>query len=218
MVISLIHPSRGRANQAFKTRNNWIKKASGKYVIEHLLSVDESDSQKEDYRNNVIIDPKITTLYIGSHDSVVEATNEVAKKAIGDILIYLSDDFDCPQNWDEKVVKSFEGCNYPALIKVHDGYQDFKAEVLTIPIMNKALYDKLGYFWHPSYRSMWVDVDLYHTVEIHAKMIRNKDLVFEHHHYVNGKAQKDETYTRSDANWNQGKAAYEDRKRKRFPL
>lgn len=218
MVISLIHPSRGRANKAFQARNNWIKKASGKYVIEHLLSIDEDDVQKENYANNFIVDPRSTTILVNSNTSVVDATNKAAKQATGDILIYLSDDFDCPQNWDALIVSKFEDCNEPTLLKVHDGLQDFAAEVLTIPIMNSNLYNRLGYFWHPDYKSMWVDVDLYHTVRAHARMIKDEKLVFQHNHYVNGKAAKDETYTRSDSNWDQGQRIYRERKRKHFPL
>lgn len=218
MVITLLHPSRGRAAQAFKTRNKWIEKASKKYVIEHLLSIDDEDHQKADYIDNHNIDPRSTKLIIGNNGSVVEASNRAAKECIGDIIIYLSDDFDCPKNWDEEVVKRFEGCDRAALLKVNDGLQIFEAEVLTIPMMNRLMYEKLGYFWHPSYKSMWVDVDLYHSVKLHGHMIKAPELLFEHNHYVNGKANKDETYTRSDGFWNQGKAVYEERKRLRFPL
>jgi hypothetical protein len=43
MIISLIHPSRGRAKKAFKTYSDWMLKSSCSHTIEHILSVDFDD-------------------------------------------------------------------------------------------------------------------------------------------------------------------------------
>jgi hypothetical protein len=84
--------------------------------------------------------------------------------------------------------------------------------------MNRALYEKLGYFWNPIYKSMFVDQDLYWVCRNNNWLNLRPDLKFEHHHYSVGKSEKDYTYIRSDKNWDQGKAIYLKRKQSNFPL
>lgn len=208
-MISLIHPSKGRPQQAYDTAKEWLKKAGG-VEVQHLLSVDFSDKELNGYR-------KLFAMPIINHnDSVVEATNKVAKYATGDILIYLSDDFKCPDNWAGLVQKEFEGENRPLLLKVDDCLQPFNVAVLTIPMMNRQLYEKLGYFWHPGYKSMFCDEDLYWTVKKIGAMKLAPHLKFEHCHVSVGKAKDDETYRNSAKNWDQGKALFRRRKDEGF--
>lgn len=191
-MITLIHPSRGRAELAFLNYENWINKSSGKYNIEHILSLDSDDKELPKYLE------RFTKAEINSNTCVVEAANKAAEKATGDILIYLSDDFDCPQNWDELIINKTKG-EEMFMLKVNDKLQPMDNCVLTIPIMSRKLYNSLGYFFHPEYKSMWVDCDLYFVTKPY--MIIAPDLVFEHKHHAHG---NDDTYRRSEKNWNQG--------------
>ncbi len=225
MKITLLHPSRGRPEQAFKVRNTWLSLSSGNHEIEHILGVDESDPKKDQYVS-FFKDGQETLLVIKDNDTVVEATNTIAKYAEGKILIYLSDDFDCPRNWDDLIVKSvermvpnpLEKSSQPLwLLKVDDMLQPMWKDVLTIPIMSYSLYKELGYFWHPDYRSMFVDQDLYHTVCNMGVIYQDESLKFEHKHCSVGKSSNDATYQRSANNWDQGLALYTKRKSQNFP-
>lgn len=214
--ISLIHPSRGRAKKALQTVNNWVRKA-GYDNIEHCLSTDTDGSEHSDYKF-VISNARWMNHVESDNKSVVEAANVAAQKSHGIILIYLSDDFDCPENWGPLVLKEFEGVEGPCLLKVDDCLQPFHAPVLTIPIMNRALYERLGYFWHPDYKSMFVDEDLYQVCKKNGWLKLAPHLKFPHNHVSVGKAQDDETYRRSAANWDQGKAVFARRKAQGFPI
>jgi len=210
MAITLIHPSRGRAQKSFETSSEWISKAGVETQL--IVSCDQDDPALRDY--SVLYEQQII---INANTCVVEATNHAAKLAKFDVLVYLSDDFKCFDNWGVEVVKYFEGVTKPLLIKVDDKLQPFNKDVLTIPIMNKALYNELGYFFHPGYKSMFVDQDLYWSAKNMGAIKGCPELVFEHHHYVNGKSKRDETYERSTANWNQGKNLYQQRRAQNFP-
>lgn len=207
MRISLIHPSRGRPQKAKETYGYWMGMSSGENEIEHILSLDFSDPSRQDYPffgpNSKIIEEH--------NNSVVEATNEACKSAKGDILIYLSDDFKCPHHWDKEVVNFINlNAKQPEwLLKVDDCLQKFEARVLTIPFMSRALYERLGYFWHPDFKSMWVDCHLYEICHKNNWLLFAPHLKFAHEHYSNGKAQRDDTYIRSDLNWNEGKMLFE---------
>lgn len=215
MVISLIYPSRSRPNKAHETLKSWSELSGLAFTgnIECVVSLDRSDPSLMDYHK---FTRDIAT--VNDNTCVVEAANHAAKKSSGGILIYLSDDFKCFPNWGQAVIKEFEGVTEPMLIKVDDCLQPFHVPVLTIPIMNRALYDKLGYFWHPGYKSMFVDEDLYWTAKKLGALKLCPHLKFEHQHVSVGKAQDDETYRRSAANWDQGKALFAKRKAAGFPL
>jgi glycosyltransferase involved in cell wall biosynthesis len=208
-VITLLHPSRGRAEKAHATAKRWLDLADR--PVEHILSLDWDDAANYQHLDW----PKVI---MNRNTSVVEATNKAAKEAKGDILLYLSDDFDCFPEWDlaiEKAVKDFPPM---WLLKVDDCLQRFDVAVLTIPIMSRPLYERLGYFWHPEYKSMFCDEHLYWVCH-RMGVIRNAEhLKFKHNHVSVGLAQDDETYRRSAANWDQGKALFAKHKAQGFPI
>lgn len=221
-MISLLHPSRGRPEKSVKNSNEWVEKSGCE--VEIIVSVDISDKYKQyiaSYPFNYSATRYPNTngkLILNDNNSVVEATNNAAREAKGDILLYLSDDFKCFDNWGVAVMKEFENESRPLLLKVDDCLQNFQVPVLTIPIMNRALYERLGYFWHPEYKSMFVDEDLYWTAHKLGAMKMCTHLKFPHEHPANGKAPDDETYRRSAANWDQGKMVYQRRKAQGFPV
>lgn len=217
MKITLLHPSRSRAHKAHNTFLYWMDKLSNdsNIRIEHILSLDESDTQVEEYKN---LFKQSSTIIVNDNTCVVEATNHAARQAKGDILIYLSDDFLCPKNWDLSLVEKFKNVTTPMLVKVDDCLQKFDVAVLTIPIMNKELYKKLGYFWHPEYKSLFVDEDLYWVCKENGWLTFAPELKFEHLHCSVHKSERDETYIRSEQNWDSGKAAFAKRKEQNFPL
>lgn len=215
MKISLLHPSRGRPDKASKTLGYWLDKIGG-IQWEYILSCDSDDPALEAYYP--YRGAQNMRRIVSDNENVVQATNAAAKICSGDILVYLSDDFDCPDNWAELILKEFESENRPLVIKVDDCLQKNHVPVLTIPIMNRALYERLGYFWNPAYKSMFCDVDLYYTAK-HIGALKNAfHLKFPHEHHSIGKAENDETYRRSEANWRQGEEVFNRRKRQGFPI
>ncbi len=181
--------------------------------VEYLLSLDNDDHS--DYNAEFW---SVTKPIKSDNSSVVEATNRAAKLATGDILLYLSDDFDCPDNWVQGIEDATKDAGPIWLLKVDDCLQKFEVPVLTIPIMSRGLYEKLGYFWHPGYKSMFCDEHLYWVCKKLNCMIMAPHLKFPHQHHSIGKADNDETYRRSEANWNQGKALFALHKSQGFPL
>ena len=83
--------------------------------------------------------------------------------------------------------------------------------------MTKQFYNKLGYFFHPDFKSMFCDEHLYWKTYNMGALKLAPHLKFEHCHVSVGKATDDETYRRSAANWEQGKAMFAKHKRAGFP-
>lgn len=208
-MISLIHPSRGRFEKSFMNHKEWIDKAG--VEVETIVSVDLSDPQHKRY-----IDVYGSMCYAANNQSLVEATNYAASKATGDILVYLSDDFACFPNWGNVLIQEFAKYSGPTLLKVDDMLQPFHVKVLTIPIMNRACYEKLGYFFHPDFKSMHCDEHLYWRAQTLGVLKFAPHIKFEHKHVSVGKAQNDDTYDRSAKNWNHGVETFAKHKRMGF--
>lgn len=210
MNISLIHPSRGRPRKSYDNAMMWLQLSGA--PTELIVSLDADDPKLKEYQK----------LYAGAivaeNSGLVEATNRAAAQAKGEILVYLSDDFACFPNWGKVLIEEFKKYDGPALIKVDDCLQDFHVQILTIPIMNRACYNGLGYFFHPGYRSMHVDEHLYHRSRKLGFLKMAPHIKFEHRHVSVGKAMDDETYRRSAANWNQGKNKLAEHRRMGFTV
>ena len=218
--FGLIHPSRGRPEKAKKTYLSWLEEAEKNNRIRHYLSLDESDSTLLRYKK---VFNGSANILINRNDCVVQATNAAAMTSTEDVLIYLSDDFQCPQAWDsllekEMMKRRLDPSKDKFVFKVDDALQDFNAPILTIPIMSRALYSQLQYFWHPEYKSMFVDKDLFDVCNRMRVIINVPELMFEHKHYSNGKSEIDETYKRSNEFWNHGELLYKQRKECNFGI
>ena len=98
MMISLVHPSRQRLARAEAAIAEWRANASGTLPIEHILSVDADDPDLAGYRQ--LAARSGSRLVAHPNRRMVDAMNRGAAAATGDLLIGMSDDFGCPEQWD----------------------------------------------------------------------------------------------------------------------
>lgn len=213
MTISIIHPSRGRAVKARATASHWISKMSDDNEIEYILSIDHDDPQKNLYYQWFSI-AKISVAY---NTNVVQAMNAGALLSTGQIIVCISDDFEPPSHWDKLIVDNYDWSKDIA-IRINDTITKEEDLILTLPILSRSLYDKLGYIYHPEFTGMWADNDLAEQCKSMGCLINRFDLVFPHNHWVNGKAVKDATYNRHNttASWDKGVKAIEQRRKQRI--
>lgn len=209
-TIALIHPSRGRPDKARQAYHEWLMNADDDF--DYVISIDLSDPTQAKYFQNFEQDCKIIQ---HPNRSIVDAVNVACLEVQADIYVVMSDDFGCPKGWDT-IIKQAMPLDRPAVIQVRDTIQD---DVVTLPILNQLMYRRLGHVYHPRYFSMFADNDLTESAKIHGELIK-LDVVFEHRHYVNGKATMDDTYKRENSKqaWDLGKKFFEMRKRTGFKL
>lgn len=213
MKISLLHPSRGRAEKSLKTLINWLQKASNISNIEHVISIDYDDDEINKYIVNYANSPK-TNVVISNNNNLVEAANNGAKICTGDLLILISDDFDCPENWDLLLLDAVKD-KKDFVLKTYDGIQKW---IVTLPIMDRIYYEKQGYLYYPEYQHMFSDTDMTHKADLEGKLIIRNDLVFTHNHYSVGKSEKDCVNTKADLTFQQGEKVYLERVKNNFGL
>lgn len=214
MKISILHPSRSRPDQALQAAVHWLGNTSYKVAWEHILSVDSSDPELANYVAFGLGDPKSSQIIINDNKNVVQAANQAARIATGDILILISDDFRCFKHWDLAIVDALEGKS--GVLKTFDGVQRW---ICTLPILTRDYYYAQGYIYHPSYEHCFCDTDQTHKADLQKKLIIRNDIVFRHNHYsIKGGQPKDMVNFRADKTWGQGEKVYLQRCRSKFGL
>lgn len=210
MIISLIHPSRSRPDQAHKTYQNWMEKAANPQDIEYIMSVDITDPDLAHYYGKFETDQ----ILVSDNKSAIDAINIAAKKATGNLFIVVSDDFTCPMHWDAKLLEALEG-KEDYIVKTDDGLQPW---MITLPIMDRKYYGRFGYIYYPGFEHMFCDSDMTTLADLLGRKIK-LPIKFLHLHYSQAYGQpKDAINIKNDATWKQGEDLYLQRLRDNFGL
>ncbi len=204
--ISLVHPSRGRVERAEAAAQEWASRARGPHAREHLLSVDDDDPALAGYR--ALAERAHLTLLSGPNRTMVEAVNRAAALASGDLIVVVSDDFGCPEGWDDLLA----GVARPgSAVFVHDA---IAGRIMTLPVLTRAFYERVGHVYHPAYLSLWADDELTAVAAQSGALVDARHLVFPHRHFHADPGVFDPTYAwqnRAEAWWH-GWRVFEQRK------
>lgn len=212
-MISIIHPSRSRYLKALETKRKWYDAANNrrKNVEEWIISIDYNDLYKEAYRDTFGMgDAKVIC---NPNRSAVDAINEGAKVASRNILMVVSDDTEPCQGWDDKIIEATKG-KKDFILKTQDGIQPW---IITMPVMDRAYYNRFGYIYHPDYLHMFCDTELTCVADITGRKITSK-LLFPHKHYSVTKQAADAVAKRNDSTWAQGEKLFLERYKRNFDL
>lgn len=192
-MISLIHPSRSRIKKSRATMYDWNRMAKAR-SFEIIVSVDQDDPEVEKYKTWYE-----ERVIINKNRSAVDAINNAAKVAKGDILIVVSDDTEPIEDWDLKILKESEG-KTDWILKTQDGIQPW---IITMPIMDRAYYNRTSNIYHPDFEHQFADTWLTCLADISGRKITS-DLLFPH---LNDSI-KDDLRKRTDATWQQGEKVF----------
>jgi len=209
MQVSCVHPSRSRPDKAFTAYSLWKSRAG--MDVEYILSIDNDDPEKENYEN---LFGNAVTIICNDNLSCVDAINKGAEKCTGNIIIVVSDDFDCPNGWAVELLDHLEG-KEDYIVKVHDGHQPV---IITLSIMDRKYYERFGYIYYPEYRHQFVDTEQTAVAHLLGKVIE-LPMTFPHLHPAwDNSIKVDELYKRNNATWRQGERLYRSRIKSNFGL
>jgi len=214
--FSIIHPSRGRVRGSWNCIMTWMGLMSPYNEMEYILSLDRDDSMKYMRVVERAVGRIKLKVVIGSNSNVVQALNRGACQATGDVLLYVSDDFLCPSNWDLEIQKAVKDRGDDWFLLVNDGIQQKTATLL---IESRKYYDRFGYMYYPDYISMWADPDATEVARRSGKLIdATGTLLFKHNHYSIGGLPVDATYLKENSSkaWTHGENLYLQREKDNF--
>lgn len=210
MKISIIHPSRSRPEIAYETACKWLARSDGK--VEYILSLDHDDPLLEHYSDVFTSTLGVYRLY-HNNKSAIDAINAGAKFSEGDLLIVVSDDFDCPEHWDTLLLTALAD-KWDFCVKTDDGIQP---TLMTLPIVDRIYYNRFGYIYHPDYLHMESDVEMTAVAHMLGRNIY-VPLLFQHNHYSRGLSVKDAISVKNDSTYGQGKEVLNRRLQNNFGI
>jgi len=202
LKFSLLHPSRSRPTKSFEATQRWIQNATNS-DFELIVSIDDNDPHKAQYEAIYSNVPK-ARIIVNKNRSAVDAINNAAKESIGDILIVVSDDTSCTNQWDVIIGQATEG-HYDYVLKVYDGIQKW---IVTMPILDRVYYNRYGYIYHPSFKHMFCDTFLTHQADALKKVLWRNDIRIDHLHYSVTKSGKDTVTMIADSTLYEGQQTY----------
>jgi glycosyltransferase involved in cell wall biosynthesis len=210
--ISILHPSYKRPKLAKQCYDEWISKAKEPKNIEYVLCLAQNDPYLSEYME--IFRGTKAIRIIHHENGLVKQVNTAAKEASGNLLVAISDDFGCPENWD----KILFDATFPKscfAVKIDDGLQPF---IMTLPIMDRAFYDAVGgHIYHPEYYHMYGDEELANVAKKMGATIV-VDALFPHNHYSTGVNKKDEVNVQNDSYMMVDRVTFKNRKAINFGI
>lgn len=205
MRFSMICPSRSRPVKNFNTVLYWHSKFDFRDgdQLEIWVSLDESDPLLYEYKR--LYEPhKGIYILVSDNKSAVEAINNAAEKSEENILIVVSDDSHCPENWNNYIKEATKG-KTDWILKVDDGIQK---RIITQPIMDRAYYNRDKHIYDPEFRHSWADTWLTELAHKRGRVITRLDIKFPHNHYSVIGEQPDELYQCNDKTHDEDRHIY----------
>lgn len=226
--ILLVHPSRGRPEQAKKIYEQILNtKAVNDNTLSYILSLDTDDPTLKTYKE---LFPNITIL-IHDNSCLVQAVNRAYDRDMlvtFDLVGIATDDTYFAQNWDEELFKILDKHGYDKAIKVTSQFQG-NTNLLTFPVGGNQFFLDYGTFHYHEYLSVYADDDMTEWAIKNNRYVEARHLVFPHMQYSLGPPQNiidqygqilphDETYAKqnSAAAYEIGGKVLEKRRRNNF--
>jgi hypothetical protein len=215
MKISILHPSWKRPLLAKECYDTWIGNADNPQDIEYILCLSDKDpnntTQRDGY-SDVFYKANVRIVSIPDN-GLIKQVNHAASICTGNLIIAVSDDFVCPEHWDTILLTALEGKS-DYVVKTQDGLQPF---IMTLPIMDRAFYNRFGHIYHPDYNHMYGDEELALVGQMLNMTITLPDY-FRHNHYSTGVNPNDEVNMKNDSFFMVDKETFLARKAKNFDV
>lgn len=201
-------------------RRNWLQRAADKSRVEIVVVVDADDIDSIKMCQEL---PWNESMHWHVQENMpgncVKGWNCAAAHSHGKVLAAISDDFECPQDWDLQLMalKPTDWTQRDCVIRVNDG---FVRNICTLPFMTRVRYDRLGYFYYPGYESVFCDTELTDHAIMDGVLIDAQHILFQHHHSDNGRRQADavDAVHNSQWRWSRGQMLFDLRKERSFPI
>jgi hypothetical protein len=173
------------------------------YLI--LLSMDKDDKT---VNNQGFIDWMNTEFgfelhsFYGRSKNKIDAINrDVDKFKVWDILVNVSDDqVFTVKGFDEKIRDAFQFSNETDLfLHFRDTNHDPIDALCTLSIIGRDYFNRDGYIYHPSYKSVWCDNEAMQVAKNRNCYRFIPDVIFDHLHPAYGKAQADQLSRKTES-------------------
>lgn len=189
--------------------------------FEVVITVDANDPKSKEAADRVTDRHPNVSVYVQESEpfNCVKGWNLAAEKAVGRVIVQLTDDFSPPPEWDQRLLElaPADWINGEYAVHVNDAYV---RDLMTLAIVTRKRYARFGYLFYPGYESIFCDTELTEVAYRDGVVIQAMHLIFEHKHPDCFKRQRDQVDLKhaSKERWNTGELLYNFRKARNFPL
>ena len=190
-MISILLPSRGRPNNLRRLLQSIQDTADIPVEIEVIVRLDSDDSSYYEYGD--ITEDFNVYLFPGPRTVLSRCWNECFQVSTGDILMHCGDDIVFrTAGWDTIVKQTFdEYSDKIVFVYGNDGLQG--REFGTHGFIHRKWVEAVGYFVPPYFVSDFNDTWLNEVAKLIGRH-RWIDIYTEHLHFINNKAEIDQTH------------------------
>jgi hypothetical protein len=199
-TFSLCHTTARLPKGWIEAAKTWFARCDHPENCEYILAVDEGEEANLKTRD-VPWNVKVT--FNSGRRCAVDGWNAAAKRATGQVLITVSDDWFPCEHWDTELLNAIGDIGEERVVDVSTGGDD---KLLTFSILTRPYFERLtqqygyqGGFFFPEYGGMYADNDFDAFAKRDGVVVSAKHLYFEHRHPIyEGKtyAQMDAVYQR----------------------
>jgi hypothetical protein len=178
-------PSRSRPARFMETFNLYKGLLSGQHDVQFVLSFDADDVSMNNagMHNWLSRNGDSAKWFYGNSTSKISAINADMDRGWDyDVLLLASDDMIPVKAGYDDIIMRDMAVNFPdfdGVLHYNDGR---KGEALnTLSIMGKKYYDRFGYIYHPSYKSVFCDNEFTDVSRILHKVVYIDNVIIKHY-------------------------------------
>jgi hypothetical protein len=199
--ILIKYPTRGRWRlfaEALENIHSTIQ--THKFQIQVTGDIDDPEMNSNEVKDLCKRYPHVN-LVLDNHESKIHACNNHMPAGDFDMIVLMSDDMRfTEQYWDVKMWQQIrsvwpEGTDYFA--HFNDGYVGDRLP--TMNICGQEWYNRFGYLYHPSYKSVSCDAENMYVAMMMGKHCYFPEVYFKHLHPAHLKQPSDYIYRRNHA-------------------
>lgn len=211
--ILIKYPTRSRPALFRETIECW---RNGR--VRFLVSMHDDDPVMncDEIRQFLSLRPDVRYVYTEAQNKV-ENINAGLDGEQFDILIQIADDQrPTVPDWDLRIAALFQEHfpDFDGVLHINDGRQGER--LCTLPVLGRKYYERFGYIYHPSYKSLWCDNELTDVARELNRLLYVPEVLVRHHWIeLTG---KDALHVWGESFWNEDEANYRNRKAAGFPI
>ena len=178
-------PSRSRPARFMETFGLYKNLLSGQHDVQFVLSFDSDDisMNNKGMHNWLSRQGDNVKWFYGSSDSKISAVNADMNRGWDyDVLLLASDDMiPIKAGYDDIIMRDMTTHfpNFDGVLHYNDGRKG--AALNTLCIMGKKYYDRFGYIYHPSYRSVFCDNEFTDVSKALNKAVYIDHIIIQHY-------------------------------------
>jgi hypothetical protein len=191
-------PSRSRPEKLVSTFKLYVEKANTPSLLKFLVTLDSDDSTVTPELVDTLksMHPAVD-VRVGVSGSKIAAVNRDMEHA-GDYttLLLASDDMIPQVQGYDDIIRSNMTPDNDCVLWFNDGFQGTRLN--TLCIMGKKYYERFGYIYHPSYKSVYCDNEFTMVAFFLQKQKYFNDIIIRHEHPQTSGAPTDDLYRLND--------------------